>query len=451
MKRFFRNLKSLAAVAMCGVAALAISCDNGTDTPEPHIHIERVDALESSLNNEVALLQALMEEGSVVGCEQDADGNWAVTLDSEEVITISCATGECALAVVEENGAYYWATLTNGQAVALVDGNGGKIAVAGNAQMWIGKDEEGDIYVSLDGGSNWTAVVGEVALFTNVAVEDNTATFTLSGGKSFEVALAPKFAVTVGEISCNVAGTVVYIPITITETVTQIKVAYINEGVDWTESWGGSPESAKEVFANAYYTQYGEWCPEFMQIEQLENNTIVVDNVPESGKLAHIFVMGIDAKSNTTPIVYKTYTPEGGIQMLYSDESGYDYGMPAVTYTGVVDEDYLSFSIEFTEGTDRVWINTLDKEYTGSRTPYELVELMTSGWMSTQEMTESGTYKRYYRNCMGSSDYPCALVYIWKDKNGKCHEAVLNYEVIEAAQNDIDALYNEEEGGVNPR
>lgn len=446
MKRFFHNLKTLAVVALAGVAVLATSCDDNNEENQGGTEItERVAALEKRLVSEIAVLQALIDE-AVVDCEPNADGGWVVTLADDATITVSCATGTCALAIVEEGGSYYWATPAG---EALVDGEGNKISIAGD--VCVGKDAEGDTYVSFDEGNSWIAVEGELALFTAITAENDTVTFALSGGESFDVTLAPSFAVTLGEISCNVAGTVVYIPLTLTGNMTQIKVAYINEGSDWTELWGGTPASAKKVFATAYYTQYGEWCPEFIQMEQLENNTIVVDNVPVAGKLAHIFVMGFDAASNTTDIVYTTYTPTGGIQMIYSDESGYDYGMPNVTYEGLVEEDYLSFNVEFTEGTDMIWINTLNKEYTASRFASELVELMTSGWMSTKEMTEGGGYKTYYRNGMGTAEYPTAIVYTWRDKNGKCHEAVFNYEVIEAAQADIDALYGEDEGTVTPR
>ncbi len=452
MKRFFHNLRTLAVVAVAGMAVLATSCNDNNEENQGAVEItERVAALEERLDNEMTVLQALIDETELVGCEQDADGAWVVTLANEETVTIACATDACALTVVEENGSYYWATPADG---ALVDGNGDKIPFDAEVEIGVGKDAKGGTYVSFDGGNSWVAVAGEIALFAGISVEDNTATFALSGGQNFEVSLSNVLsgvAVRIGDITCNMAGTIVYIPIVAGEDVNMFKVAYINDGEEWTENWGGSPENAKKVLADAYIWQYGDWCPNYINIAELENNTIVVDNVPAADKMAHILVMAMDAAGNASKVVYTTYTPTGGIQMIYSDEEGYDYGKPNVTYKGIVEEDYLLFNIEFTEGTAMLWINALDREYTASKSPYELVELLTSGWMGTQEMATGGDYKIYYRKCLGSVEYPCALVLTWRDKDGKCHETILDYEIIQAAQEDIDRLYNEEEGTVTPR
>ncbi len=453
MKRLFYDLKSFVVVALLGVAALTISCDNGTENPEPAgVEIaERLEASENRLSAEVALLQALINEEEVVACEQGEDGAWTVTFADEQVITISCVAGANALAIVEENGSYYWATIKDGQAVALTDANGAKIAVADNADVWVGKDADGKTYVSFDGGNSWIAVTGEFALFTNVVVEDNTATFTLAGGKSFTVTLPEDgVKVVIGEVTCNATGSVVYIPLTFTDNATLFRVAYINDGEDWTETWGGSPQSAAEKLAKAYMWQYGDW-PLFMHISELVNNSIVIENTPTPDQLAHILVIAVDDAGNMSRAAYTTYTPVDDLELIYADEEGYEYGKPNMSYAGIVDEDFLSFTIEFTEGTDRIWVNTLDDEYTNGRYPYELVELMTSGWMSTREMTESGSYSKYYRNCIGSTDYPCALIVTWKDKNGIYHEAFRDYEVIKAAKPDIDMLSGVESGEVDPR
>lgn len=456
MMRLFHNLKNSVVVALLGVAALTISCDNGTEDPEPAgVEIaERLEATEGRLITEVALLQALIDGEEVAVCEQGEDGAWTVTFADEQVMTVSCVANANALAVVEENGGYYWATIKDGEAVALTDANGAKIAVADNADIWVGKDADGKTYVSFDGGNCWIAVTGEFALFTNVVVENNTATFTLTGGKSFTVTLpeddASGVKVEIGEITCNATGSVVYVPLTFTDNATLFKVAYINDGKDWTETWGGSPQSAAEKLATAYMWQYGEW-PLIMHISELENNSIVVENAPAPGQLAHILIIAMDDDGNMSRAAYTTYTPVDELELIYADEAGYEYGKPNMSYAGVVDEDFLSFTIEFTEGTDRIWVNTLDDEYTSGRYPYELVELMTSGWMSSHEMTESGSYSKYYRNCIGSTDYPCALIVTWKDKNGIYHEAFRDYEVIEAAKPDIDRLSGVESGDVDPR
>lgn len=209
MKRFFRNLKTLALVAMVGVATLATSCNQDElDQIKADLSdlTERVDALEQKLDTEIAALQALIGDAkadhvaAVVACEKDADGNWVVTLANGTVLNLSCATNS-ALTVVEIEGAYYWAQVVDGEAVAMVDADGNNIAVAAGAQ--VRQDADGRTEVSLDGGQTWVAVAGEVALFTNVVVENNAVTFTLAGGKSFTVALPEQF-------SFNVWGNAAY-------------------------------------------------------------------------------------------------------------------------------------------------------------------------------------------------------------------------------------------------
>lgn len=204
MKRFFRNLKSLAVVAMVGIASLAVSCAEAYDDSAIKADIadlkDRVEALEIRLGNEIDALKALIAEveGKVViaDCEQDGNGNWILTLTDGTELNISCVA-DTNLTVVVENGVYYWATLVDGDITAIVDNNGNKIPVAetnpvDDAQVRQGED--GRTEISLDGGNSWIALAGDAGLFESVTVDDEAITFVLATGETFSFAIPEEFA-----------------------------------------------------------------------------------------------------------------------------------------------------------------------------------------------------------------------------------------------------------------
>lgn len=161
MKRFFRNLKTLAMAAVVGVASLAVSCSEPYDDTQIKADIadlqSRVEALEIKLTQEVNVLKALIDaevaelngaiDDAIAGAndaiaaveakiaildyEQNADGSWTLTTKDGETINIYPKfeeNNEGLLTVIEENGVYYWAQIKDGQAVALVDADGNKYA-----------------------------------------------------------------------------------------------------------------------------------------------------------------------------------------------------------------------------------------------------------------------------------------------------------------------------------
>lgn len=161
MKRFFRNLKTLAMAAVVGVASLAVSCSEPYDDTQIKADIadlqSRVEALEIKLTQEVNVLKALIDAEvaelngaindaiagandaiaaveakiAILDYEQNADGSWTLTTKDGETINIYPKfeeNNEGLLTVIEENGVYYWAQIQDGQAVALVDADGNKYA-----------------------------------------------------------------------------------------------------------------------------------------------------------------------------------------------------------------------------------------------------------------------------------------------------------------------------------
>lgn len=233
MKRFFRNLKSLAMVAMMGVAALSVSCAEEYDDTEIKQSIEdlyaRVEALEIKLNSEVATLKSLIDSKiaaateevngaiadlradiAIVDCVAGADGTWVLTLANGEEAVIYPKPVQTGLTVVKEGDVYYWAMIgEDGKTSYLVDANGNKYAVHHatvvpeieipecHAEPQVRQDAEGRTEVSFDGGQTWhkLGASGDAGLFQSVVVNpDGTVDFTLNSGEVFTVTLPEEFA-----------------------------------------------------------------------------------------------------------------------------------------------------------------------------------------------------------------------------------------------------------------
>lgn len=230
MKRFFRNLKTLAMVAVVGFATLNVSCYDDTELREGIAAntesitdlTARVEALEIKLGNEVNALKALIADEIakvndaieavedkivIAGAEQGVDGSWILTLASGEEVTVYPAfteTNEGMLTTVKENGVYYWAQIVGGTAVKLTDANGNGYAVHHativpevpecHAEPQVRVNEAGYTEVSFDGGQTWHQLGGgDAGLFQSVVVTDNSITFVLNGGQEFTVTLPEVF------------------------------------------------------------------------------------------------------------------------------------------------------------------------------------------------------------------------------------------------------------------
>ena len=114
MKRFFRNLKTLAMVAMVGVASLAVSCSQPYDDTQIKADIAdlqtRVEALEVGLKNQLQTVKDLIDAEvaelngaigdamdaieaveakiAILDYEQNADGSWTLTTKGGEEIVV---------------------------------------------------------------------------------------------------------------------------------------------------------------------------------------------------------------------------------------------------------------------------------------------------------------------------------------------------------------------------
>ena len=149
MKRFFRNLKTLAMCAVVGVATLAVSCSQPYDDTQIKADIEdlktRVEALEIKLGNEVKALKDLIDAKvaelndaidavedkiAILDYTANEDGSYTLTTKDGEEITIYpqfTENNEGLLTVqADERGNYYWAQIIDGNAVAITDAAGNK-------------------------------------------------------------------------------------------------------------------------------------------------------------------------------------------------------------------------------------------------------------------------------------------------------------------------------------
>ena len=232
MRKIFTSLKSVVAAAVVASMALAVSCSyddsaivKRVDAVEKDLAAltERVAALESKLETEVANLTALINGKVVVtSAVTDAEGVTTVTLSDGTsfkvypkctvVDTDTDTDTNTYLSIKEDNGVLYWAVyemgefkewlLIDGEKVAVYDGNDYEDGECDNPYT----PEEpvapklrinagtGNIEISIDNGATWvesglTAAATGVQIFTGADVNENTVTFTLFDGSEFSVAL----------------------------------------------------------------------------------------------------------------------------------------------------------------------------------------------------------------------------------------------------------------------
>lgn len=271
--------------------------------------------------------------------------------------------------------------------------------------------------------------------------------------------------VTIGEVTNSENGKTVYVPVTCAGDVYRYKYAYISDS-EWTYTWGGSLEAAEAKLAAAQYAwSIGEW-PQFAYVEEMTDNTIVINGYSAPQQKAHILVIALDEDNNQSHAAYVEYTPTGeAMQLIYDDEEGWEFGKPTVAYQGLIDgfdslgyeEKQVAFNVTFAEGTAEVYVWITGSDYLSSYSPYALVDGMISGDIyGVNTLTESGVAARYYTYCRDyRDDYDPSwnsdgmVVIAWKDTNNKYHQAWYNREVAEAAQDDIEAQYALENSGDN--
>lgn len=247
MKRFFRNLKTLAMVAMVGVASLAVSCSQPYDDTQIKADIAdlqtRVEALEVGLKNQLQTVKDLIDAEvaelngaigdamdaieaveakiAILDYEQNADGSWTLTTKGGEEIVVYPQyqeNNEGLLTVVKEGNTYYWAQIVDGQAVVLVDADGNKYAAhhatvvpevehpeCEYVEPQVVKEDEGGYKVSFDGGKTWyplgggNVTVEASCLFEDVYISEDgkTLSLTINGGQTFTTTLPEEFAFSV--------------------------------------------------------------------------------------------------------------------------------------------------------------------------------------------------------------------------------------------------------------
>ena len=270
MKKFYANFKSVVAAVVMASMTLAASCsydDSGIKEEINEIRqdltalTERVAALEKRLGDEVAALTELINGKVVVTSVEKVGDATTVTLSDGTSFTVYPECGvvdtdtdtNTYISIAEDGGVLYFAVyekgefkewlLINGEKVPVYDGNDQDdnvcddpyTAVAPQFQV---NTETGEIEVSIDGGQTWvssglSASATGAQLFTGVKVNDNnTVTFTLADGTSFDVVIAEliEFNTTRGQLYVK-AGETKEISVTINDAVADVNV--MNQPLGW--------------------------------------------------------------------------------------------------------------------------------------------------------------------------------------------------------------------------
>ena len=169
MKNFYAIFKSVFSTLVVA-SMLFVSCHEPYDDTAIRQEIadlyNKVSALESKLDSEVAALKALIDSKAVVAsATKSNDGSWEILLTSGEKITVypeykpAAEVNNGCITVVKEGDAYYWAQIVDGAAVAITDAAGNKIPVAHNAMPEVRVNPTtNDVEVSVDGGNTWIVI-----------------------------------------------------------------------------------------------------------------------------------------------------------------------------------------------------------------------------------------------------------------------------------------------------
>ena len=273
MRKIFTTLKSVVAASVIAAMTLAASCSyddapltERVDRVEKDLAslTERVAALEKRLGEEVEALTALIN-GKVVVTSVEKDGDATkVTLSDGSSFTVypECTVVDTDtdtdtntyISIAEQDGVLYFAVyemgefkewlLINGEMVPVYDGNDQEDNVCDDPYVPADpiapqfKVEGENIMVSIDGGQTWVesgllASAAGAQIFTGVKVnENNTVTFTLADGSTFDVVIAEliEFNTTRGQLYVK-PGEVKEITVTINDSVADVNV--MNQPLGW--------------------------------------------------------------------------------------------------------------------------------------------------------------------------------------------------------------------------
>ena len=202
MKNFYAIFKSVFSTLVVA-SMLFVSCHEPYDDTAIRQEIadlyNKVNALESKLDSEVAALKALIDSKTVVAsATKNTDGSWDILLTSGEKITVypeyqpAAEVNNGCVTVVKEGDTYYWAQIVDGAAVAITDAAGNKIPVAHNAVPEVRVNPTtNDVEVSVDGGKTWVVVEkGQQesgCLFIGVIDSETSIDFILASGEVISV------------------------------------------------------------------------------------------------------------------------------------------------------------------------------------------------------------------------------------------------------------------------
>lgn len=275
--------------------------------------------------------------------------------------------------------------------------------------------------------------------------------------------------VTIGEVTCNNEGKLVYVPVSVEGgEVAYYMCAYITDS-QWVSPYGGSLEAAVMymITVPALNPYYG---PEFFAPEGVEvlygSNPIpnLVDGKivlgaagqrqkPWPGTKASIIVMAVDKDGKCSqPAYVEEYTPtDAAASIIRATDEGYEYGMPTMIYKNCFIKTFpdgskfpfVNFEVKLAEGTDTVWVCGAGEEYLQGRTFYELIMEMTDEkmpFMKAQKFTEDGIFECDGMYITADNETRKALFVTWKDKNGKLHEVKLMFDPVADAQSDLKGL-----------
>ena len=272
MRKIFTTLKSVVAASVIAAMTLAASCSyddapltQRVDSIEKDLAAltERVAALEKRLGEEVEALTALINGKVVVtGVEKDGDAT-KVTLSDGSSFTVypECTVVDTDtdtdtntyVSIAEEDGVLYfaiyemgefkeWLTI-NGEKVPVYDGNTDDDVCDNPYQPEAPvapqfKVEGENIMVSIDGGATWvesglSAAAAGAQIFTGVVVNDNnTVTFTLADGSTFDVIIAELIEFNSTRAQSYVkAGETKEISFTVNDAVADINI--MNQPLGW--------------------------------------------------------------------------------------------------------------------------------------------------------------------------------------------------------------------------
>ena len=272
MRKIFTTLKSVVAASVIAAMTLAASCSyddapltERVDRVEKDLAAltERVAALEKRLGEEVEALTALINGKVVVtGVEKVGDAT-KVTLSDGSSFTVypECTVVDTDtdtdtntyVSIAEEDGVLYFAIYEMGQFKEWLTINGEKVPVYdGNTDDDVCDNPyqpeapvapqfkvEGDtIMVSIDGGATWvesglSAAAAGAQIFTGVEVNDNnTVTFTLADGSTFDVVIAELIEFNSTRAQAYIkAGETKEISFTVNDAVADINI--MNQPLGW--------------------------------------------------------------------------------------------------------------------------------------------------------------------------------------------------------------------------